>query len=381
MIFFFLFSFVYTQLYTFSLHTIPFFVILTPQKQILQSTLTEEAQLAYESLIETPTPETTTTITSPQFHRHTLGMMMDHHNPLRMLRSGNLPMIKPRIRTVATLPLSNRRQQRHILDNELEDDDVFVGNSDVQSGTMFHRGHQPCSSVSDESNCGEHDNGHPPSYSEFQRDDNPIPLPPRDRTKPKPASKPRHTRKHPLIIPASSIQRTLNKVNVTTPEEVIQNLDFTGNPIKIIPDGKMLSEPSYINHNPFDNHSIHFEAQIESELAALDHIEENNFKYANNIDTVDGGPMKPYSNDKIISLHLANGGGVSTNEDKPKNTVTNKGVDVILRHNTDHVSCEDLLEFADTKPSSKARGLESDEVRIMSKVLGIEVSVFFLFQS
>lgn len=38
------------------------------------------------------------------------------------------------------------------------------------------------------------------------------------------------------------------------------------------------------------------------------------------------------------------------------------------------VSCEDLLEFADKKPKGKERGIESDEVRIMSKVLGTIVS-------
>lgn len=38
------------------------------------------------------------------------------------------------------------------------------------------------------------------------------------------------------------------------------------------------------------------------------------------------------------------------------------------------VSCEDLLEFADKKPKGKERGIESDEVRIMTKVLGTVVS-------
>lgn len=40
------------------------------------------------------------------------------------------------------------------------------------------------------------------------------------------------------------------------------------------------------------------------------------------------------------------------------------------------VSCEDLLEFADKKPKGKERGIESDEVRIMTKVLGTIVSIF-----
>lgn len=38
------------------------------------------------------------------------------------------------------------------------------------------------------------------------------------------------------------------------------------------------------------------------------------------------------------------------------------------------VSCEDLLEFAKKKPNGKERGIDSDEVRIMTKVLGKIVS-------
>lgn len=38
------------------------------------------------------------------------------------------------------------------------------------------------------------------------------------------------------------------------------------------------------------------------------------------------------------------------------------------------VSCEDLLEFSDKKPKGRERGIESDEVRIMAKVLGVAVS-------
>lgn len=41
------------------------------------------------------------------------------------------------------------------------------------------------------------------------------------------------------------------------------------------------------------------------------------------------------------------------------------------------MSVEDLLEFADQKPSARQRGVESDEVRIMNKVLKQQVSPFF----
>lgn len=45
-----------------------------------------------------------------------------------------------------------------------------------------------------------------------------------------------------------------------------------------------------------------------------------------------------------------------------------------LQH-SNSVSCEDLLEFSDQKPKGRERGVESDEVRIMTKVLGTTVSL------
>lgn len=47
-------------------------------------------------------------------------------------------------------------------------------------------------------------------------------------------------------------------------------------------------------------------------------------------------------------------------------------------NNSNAVSCEDLLEFSDKKPKGRERGVESDEVRIMTKVLGAVVSILLL---
>lgn len=48
---------------------------------------------------------------------------------------------------------------------------------------------------------------------------NVIPLPPRDRNKVIKTNPKRHVRKHPLIIPAYGVQRTLNKVTEITPDD------------------------------------------------------------------------------------------------------------------------------------------------------------------
>lgn len=59
--------------------------------------------------------------------------------------------------------------------------------------------------------------------------------------------------------------------------------------------------------------------------------------------------------------------GGSTSEPKTKSQ------EETMRRHDDHVSCEDLLEFS-AKSQSKSRGQDSDEVRLMSKVLGKETS-------
>lgn len=91
----------------------------------------------------------------------------------------------------------------------------------------------------------------------------------------------------------------------------------------------------------FDTESLHFEAQIESSLDALDDIAQESEQ-----DAVDGHVEGEREEAARASSH--------------------------------HVSCEDLLKFANAKPSSRARGNDSDEVRIMSKVLGKDVRLFFV---
>lgn len=64
-----------------------------------------------------------------------------------------------------------------------------------------------------------------PTKAEVKAEDNPLPLPPRDRsTMQLNVSQKRHVRKHPLIIPATGVQRTLDKVNQVTPVEEKQDV-------------------------------------------------------------------------------------------------------------------------------------------------------------
>lgn len=168
----------------------------------------------------------------------------------------------------------------------------------------------------------------------YSKEENPIPLPPRDKTKALLAAKPRHTRKHPLIIPPTSLQRTLDKVNTVSP------------PINHQPDLERIyaNHVSHVASSEKNPESQHFEEQIESNLNALDEIPAEQ-------DVVDGEADLNSSKSEEEKIH------------------------------SHHVSCEDLLKFANSKPPSRTRGNDSDEVRIMSKVLGKEVSPFYSFIS
>ncbi|CAH0557942.1 unnamed protein product [Brassicogethes aeneus] len=249
----------------------------------LQSKVTQEAQMAYQGLVESPSAEVTQLMAT---------------NPLRILRTGQVPVLRNRSASVASMPPI---KQQDVPRNSVPEN-LNGAKLDFASESLPRRLTQQ----------------RPPPF-ERSREDNPIPLPPRDRNKSLLTPKPRHTRKHPLIIPPTSLQRTLDKVNTVSP-----------------PAGAT-AEPLYSNHSvgPSDDdknpEAMRFEAQIESSLDALDEIPQER-------DVVDGA---------------ADGG-----EDQ-------------LTH---HVSCEDLLKFANAKPSSRTRGNDSDEVRIMSKVLGKDVT-------
>lgn len=79
---------------------------------------------------------------------------------------------------------------------------------------------------------------------------NPIPLPPRDRNKVLLTNVKRHVRKHPLIIPASGLQRTLNKVTTPVDEKnPLTELTAAINHDEIDGSAKSSSNSNKINYN------------------------------------------------------------------------------------------------------------------------------------
>lgn len=156
-------------------------------------------------------------------------------------------------------------------------------------------------------------------------DNNPLPLPPRDRTRPIVPNKPRHQRKHPLIYPTN----LPNPNRWAVSSEANSNPDsplsppFSGNS-GILPNEISLSSlPPAKPPRAACNLDDSYDSQIASELEALDDMEEE-------------------TNQSVTSSSS-------------------------LYQSKDHVSCEDLLDFACDRPNSKrtrgpAQGTDSDEV-------------------
>ncbi|XP_022832888.1 tyrosine-protein kinase PR2 isoform X2 [Spodoptera litura] len=165
---------------------------------------------------------------------------------------------------------------------------------------------------------------------------NVLPLPPRT-TKPKLVDRPRHVRKYPLklvdepkpvTVPHTKqiniYQNTKSQSKDTTTSDEIKSEDVVDGHKDTNP---FLNAPGPSGANPF------------------------------------GIYLKNEDDDTQLELN------VGSDTDSEEETHTK-----LAKESKDHVSVEDLLEFADQKPCGRQRGVESDEVRIMSKVLKDEAS-------
>ncbi|XP_063838064.1 activated Cdc42 kinase-like [Ostrinia nubilalis] len=173
-------------------------------------------------------------------------------------------------------------------------------------------------------------------HQNFEQDSvNELPLPPR-ANKPKLVDKPRHIRKYPLLLPEREA-RPADTGPPVQPRPIIYQNAVT-QPKKHPAPKKgtdALDGPGPSNINPFQD------------VAGP--------SWANPFD----GYVEPVQfEDDSDSDGMAEAAAAQS----------------LVRDCSDHVSVEDLLEFADQKPCGRQRGVESDEVRIMCKVLKQQVS-------
>lgn len=125
-------------------------------------------------------------------------------SPLKILRDKSFSMGKPRLKMLPSVGSESINSTTFLLDDD---------------------GENPCETPSYMANAeGNFTMTEVPKLEVKADENNPLPLPPRDRNAKVNVPQKRHVRKHALIIPASGIQRTLNKVNQVTPVEEKQDV-------------------------------------------------------------------------------------------------------------------------------------------------------------
>ena len=234
-----------------------------------QSSLSDEAKEVYSSLVEQALP-------SPSLHPNSPSL---DTNPLRMLRSGAFPVVRPRVRgnkhnsgnqphqctpplqhqyseSLPSATTSSRSVPRlrvppppsaapPLLPTETPGSFIAaplpvlrnlctkVPNADTKHCENFEEACKAngCHPSSTTDTTNQNTTQESSASSEISEDigvtyadevegveGNPIPLPPRDRSRPLPPTKPRHQRKHPLIIPGGGVTRALAKMVETEGE-------------------------------------------------------------------------------------------------------------------------------------------------------------------
>ena len=401
-------------------------------------------------------------------------------SPLKILRDKSFPLGKPRLKMLPSTSESVN-STTFLLDQDCENP------CETPSYMANAAGNFPLTVEAKEL----------PKVDSTSLDNNPLPLPPRDRNNMQlNVAQKRHVRKYPLIIPASGVQRTLDKINQITPVEekidvfpvpsthkdlqppnvpapnYLDELDDDDDVFEVLKnDTKIMHEfEQNVNHygtikdqeksytkdfieNNFTEqevtlrHSLidlnghrtyenieafqkRFSCHDEADTASLhfESILENDENGANiSDDMVDGfcvfesnqgGKMpmatgessvrKPereslvkaapspvieskklefsqkYPKYKMPRNELASNALFNKIKESVENAAMSEECEVELEVNGEcdlkksinHVSCEDLLDFSEMKPKGRERGGESDEVRIMTKIFGNQVSLF-----
>lgn len=163
-------------------------------------------------------------------------------NPLHILRDNNYRIIRPRMKVnpIDTIAAIDGTAS---LDANGNQDDACESPSYLLTNTQY---------TFSERDVNIHHNDTQKFIGKKEIENlNPIPLPPRDRNKVLLTNVKRHVRKHPLIIPATGLQRTLSKVS--SPNEEKNPLSAFShaaiNQDEIDGNAKSLSNSNKINYN------------------------------------------------------------------------------------------------------------------------------------
>lgn len=188
---------------------------------------------------------------------------------------------------------------------------------------------------------------------------NPLPLPPRDRTKPLPVLK-HHQRKHPLILPGSSAS-ILDSARILTKQTSCPDV-----PTDLLSVRSEAPERRASEGAPPQS-CISIAESTSSNSSSLTCCTTLSATTTNSVPPPK--PARTYTLDDSFENEIQ--AELDNLDNIPEKTSQ------LLYKGGDHVSCEDLLEFALDKPGARrtqgrSRGIDSDEVRIMLKVLAKE---------
>ncbi|XP_057330388.1 activated Cdc42 kinase-like isoform X4 [Microplitis mediator] len=306
----------------------------------IQATLSEEAKEVYNSLVETPTLDNTTDT-----------------NPLRMLRSG-LP-VRPRVRGNKQLSLGLTAPHIDEIvglsdNNKLSTDFYHVGSSTFPKMGEMSVNNSSVSIFTTQS-LERHNSlmNIENSQSQSNIEENPIPLPPRDRSRTlqSKSNLPRHQRKHPLIIPGGGISRTLAKAIATSSAE--DQIDGVAPSFNLSNPNVSFSTPMISTTSPMSNAAPNspdeFERRIDSELSALDSLSiENNCLHPCGIISEDLLENSDLSDDSLrenqsnVNCDAVKNSNYFINSDTPQTLSDRKlSFDKKIENNSDNINIAD----------------------------------------
>lgn len=263
-----------------------------------------------------------------------------------------------------------------------------------------------------------------PSTTKNSCNNNPLPLPPKTTTLDLSAPPKRHVRKNPLIIPSGmaanilrrestaneNIDLQMNNHNQPSTSDMDPNSNYSGHSLTHLTSvplrqhtttistanssakttrasstyfHRKASLPAYsafshasssqVSSVPDDNHSLSRRAN--TQYPTLPSTNPTSLRSSRNFEEYE---------DQISSDAFENAIACSMDAlDNIPDTIIDSShsprpgaSSQVHYYNQDHVSCEDLLDFRPNirRTRGKARGLHSDEVRIMKKVLGTDIS-------
>ncbi|KAH0549181.1 hypothetical protein KQX54_006794, partial [Cotesia glomerata] len=320
------------------------------------ATLSEEAKEVYNSLVEAQALDSTTDT-----------------NPLRMLRSG-LP-VRPRVRGNKQLSLGLTTPQIDetvgLSDNsKLSTDFYQVGSSTFpKTGELVNNSLPIFSTQSLERHNSLMNIENSQNQNNFE--ENPIPLPPRDRSRTlqSKSNLPRHQRKHPLIIPGGGISRTLAKAIATSSVEdqidgVVPSINLSNPNVSF---STQMIPTTSLSNNPAPNSPDEFERRIDSELAALDSLSlENNCSHPCGMISEDllensdlSDDSSKHNHKKIDSDAVKNSNYLINSENSQNKNVIKLSFDVVTETHSDSKNITDDVNSL-RSTSLNSNGDESD---------------------